>query len=177
MIFNVNFFPKFKNLLNECWGKFCILLYQQWINHRSAILLMGEKGRVVKKVNSSVVGGRIIFSEHILFGVVAMDSTTTLVIPKSHELIICYLSLLTCGRLLIWEVQYFYLTLELLVPAEDIQRWCWWRDMNPRLLDYKSIALAIQLKHSRLMPGRSHVYPKGVLHHLSWLTCGWPLRR
>ena len=32
--------------------------------------------------------------------------------------IIIYLSFLKCGRLLIWEVQWFYLTQELQVPAE-----------------------------------------------------------
>ena len=46
----------------------------------------------------------------------------------------------------------------------EMQEECLWKDLNPRALDYKSSALSIQLRSSKLVLGKSRVHPDGVFH-------------
>ena len=58
----------------------------------------------------------------------------------------------------------------------NFQWGCRWWDSNSQPLGYKPSALAIELTSSKLLLGRSWVYPVGVLHHYIfiiaqlWLT-------
>ena len=63
----------------------------------------------------------------------------------------------------------------------NLQWGCRWWDSNAQPLSYKPSALSIELNSSKLMLGRSWVYPVGVLHHyifiVSQLLLTSPLRR
>ena len=50
------------------------------------------------------------------------------------------------------------------------QRGCRWWDSNSQPLGYKPSALAIEPNSSKLLLGRSWVYPVGVLHHYVFTT-------
>ena len=94
--------------------------------------------------------------------------------------IIIYLLSLNCDWLLIWEVQWFYWTQELLVAVEKftvtILLWC----SNSQPLDYKPSALAIELYSSKCFCWEGVEFIQLVyciIIYLSFLNCDWLLIR